>query len=518
MKISKLKSAFASEAGAIMPFVVILFLTMVVMAGMGVDFMRHEAARADLQNALDRGVLAAAARTQTLAQQEEGMSDAEFREAKEELIASYMKSRTFRSEEPRLDVEIPDDLDDDETAVEASARYDMNTFFLKIAGFNQMAVPAQSYAEQRKLDLEISLVLDISGSMGDPDKSGERTKLAAVKEAVYGFIDQLLTSDTVDQTLISIIPYGNQVNTTPLIADVFKLEALAGFVQKRNEGDAEVNNLHPYSYCFDFSTEGSGSNTTVQDNPDFNQIPIQGSGTTLRQYQHLKQGSRFVCPSANNSILAYSNDSTALKEHVAGLTSGGWTTTFNGIKWGMALLDPSSEILTSRMIKDGSLASTFEGRPASYNENNIKKYLVVLSDGRNTNQVRVASDTDYYTPTEGATTEELLSEQLARLQYWNDTSDGSSYVVNSREGDTLTNAICAEAKSEGGTGNLTIFTIGYDLQPGVSGTAEAIAVLKGCSSDEAKDFYNVLGNDNPADAFDAIAARINLLKLAQNER
>ena len=53
---------FASdESGAVLAFVLPLFLMMVVVSGGAVDFMRQEVERARLQDGLDRGVLAAAA-------------------------------------------------------------------------------------------------------------------------------------------------------------------------------------------------------------------------------------------------------------------------------------------------------------------------------------------------------------------------------------------------------------------------------------------------------------------------
>ncbi len=56
----KLRCSFIQdECGGITIFVLILSVLMLVAGGMAVDFQRQELARADLQNALDRGVLAA---------------------------------------------------------------------------------------------------------------------------------------------------------------------------------------------------------------------------------------------------------------------------------------------------------------------------------------------------------------------------------------------------------------------------------------------------------------------------
>ncbi|MEK6250012.1 MAG: pilus assembly protein TadG-related protein, partial [Planctomycetales bacterium] len=62
----KLLSSFMQdEGGGITMFVLVLSVLLLVAGGMAVDFQRQEFARADLQNALDRGVLAATNSNQT---------------------------------------------------------------------------------------------------------------------------------------------------------------------------------------------------------------------------------------------------------------------------------------------------------------------------------------------------------------------------------------------------------------------------------------------------------------------
>ena len=52
-------SGFVSDkSGSVTAFTAVIFIMLVVSAGMAVDFMRHEYHRAELQDAVDRGVLA----------------------------------------------------------------------------------------------------------------------------------------------------------------------------------------------------------------------------------------------------------------------------------------------------------------------------------------------------------------------------------------------------------------------------------------------------------------------------
>lgn len=139
--------------GAIAAFSVVTFLTMFLAVGMATDFMRHEAQRAELQDALDRGVLAAA------------MSNTEAEAGA--AVAGYLRAANFISSDANLDVD--PDFGLVSKRVNATIEYPINTFFLKLAGIPQLNVVARSSAATSKSKIEISLALDISGSMSRED-------------------------------------------------------------------------------------------------------------------------------------------------------------------------------------------------------------------------------------------------------------------------------------------------------------------------------------------------------------
>ncbi|MEO0912388.1 MAG: VWA domain-containing protein, partial [Pseudomonadota bacterium] len=480
----------------------------------------------------------------TLAQREEGMTDEELAAAKEELIRSYMKARTFSLAEPEIDVSIPDGLAEFETAVRASARYDMDTFFLKVAGFGQMGVPAESYAEQRRLDIEVALVLDVSGSMRgqsavpvDPDvPSGTKmNKLEAVQSAATDFVNNLFDDQEGSQTLVSVVPYTSNVSANAFMASHFGLQPITNFLTR-----------HSYSYCFEFETAGDDDSATVLSNPDYLTVPIdRGAGHQHRQTQHFANVNdyyadlywggemRYDCPIAANRVLPYSNNAGDLTSMINNMAVENWTSTYTGVKWGAALLDPSSQPLVQAMIdanaptdtrSSEALDSDYSGWPNEYDDINVHKYLIIMSDGRNSRQHRVVSDADYYSPTPDATEAELAVEQAARMQTWNDTEAWTgdlpyySTVVNTTEGDALSEMICDALKDAAGSGNLTIFTIGYDISDETESGRAAIAVLQYCATNADSDFFNITGGDDPATAFDEIEARLSLLKLTQARR
>ena len=163
---------------------------LVVGAGMAVDFMRHEAHRVELQDALDRGVLAAAALDQV--------------QPAEDTIRGFLRTTSFIEEGYELQVE--EGGNEYSRQITAAVQLDLRTYFLKIVGRPTMKVSAHGSAFESKQDVEISLVLDVSTSMsgcklgqvpceiGDMDFTGfpERSRLDQMKDDASNFVDLMV--------------------------------------------------------------------------------------------------------------------------------------------------------------------------------------------------------------------------------------------------------------------------------------------------------------------------------------
>lgn len=145
-----------SQDGSLTILALCLFLLMVMMGGLAVDLMRYEATRTTLQNTLDRATLASASLTQTLDAQE--------------VVNDYF---TKAGMQQQLDgVTVTEGLNFRNVVADASAA--TNPYFLHLIGQNGLDAKGHSMAEQRVTNVEIALVLDVSGSM-----SG--TKLGSVE-------------------------------------------------------------------------------------------------------------------------------------------------------------------------------------------------------------------------------------------------------------------------------------------------------------------------------------------------
>ncbi len=186
------------ERGSLSVFMGIMMSSMLLVGGSAIDIVRHETVRSSLQYNLDRAVLAAAS----------------LRQSGDEAAAAAIIN-DYMSKVPTL-VGYQATIDPDKTnitltgrTVSAYATAELDTFFLGLVGFNTLDVRVSSTASEKIPNLEISMVLDVSGSM-----SG--TKISRLKVAANKFIDTVIKEPSVvaeDNTVttISIVPYSTNV-------------------------------------------------------------------------------------------------------------------------------------------------------------------------------------------------------------------------------------------------------------------------------------------------------------------
>ncbi|MEM9228325.1 MAG: pilus assembly protein TadG-related protein [Pseudomonadota bacterium] len=541
MLLSKLRKFEQDERGSVLAFVVIMFVFMILAAGMAVDFIRHETARADLQNALDRGVLAAAAFNQNYVDQIGDVSDdGELDDEYQALVEEYMKSRAFGAN-PVVDVDYTETMT--EKRVAATATYDMRTYFLRIMGINSMRVPAVSIAKQSRNEIEISLVLDISGSMFNPDNSVTytpkdddgadlpevtETRVTILKREAQAFVTNVMAGDTTAdkrRRTFNLVPYSHQVSMSPEMAAKFT-----------NMVGPNADGKHDLSYCVDFA------------NSDYTQRAIN-STDAIKQYQHFKwmntqahTEARAVnsCSGPENNIMPVSNDEAAINLRIANMGEENLTSVYMGVKWGVAMLDPGMRPVIDGLITDGVVPNLFSGLPRDYNPADVVKVVVVMSDGRNTWLPRM-DDADYLGPV----------GTLGSHNYWKDNrpnranedgnnigsrctesaeGDAEVYPVNNiacnntegefltfngvntiddsgdsiRRGDARLFEICKAARAE----SIVIYSIGF-----LAGSDANRALLE-CAGTSTR-FFNATA-ENLQESFDAIADDIEKLKLTSS--
>jgi Mg-chelatase subunit ChlD len=342
------------EDGTVLFFAVAMMIVMFMLGGMGVDIMRFETTRTELQQTLDRSTLAAASMTQDL--------------APNEVVIDYFTKAGLADK--LTHVEVNEGLNF--RTVRAEARASTNPIFLRL--YSQRAVQdiearALSVAEQRVTNVEIALVLDVSGSM-----SG--AKISNLKVAAKEFVDTVLESDPDNRISMAIVPYNAKVNLPQNMQDLFT----------NRIGDHNVANVN----CFDLpGTVYSGLEMPVD-----SALPVTGhvdaASSTSKSSGYVSHtgsyavpnaNSRRCRPSTNNNILPPTNNKTTLKNHIDGLSAQGTTSINAGMKWGMTLLDPGSRQLISGLVANGATPAYFDGRPFDFDDREAMKVVVLMTDG-----------------------------------------------------------------------------------------------------------------------------------------
>lgn len=332
------------EDGSTTVFATIVFVLMVGIGGIAIDVMRYETQRVQLQNTLDRAVLAAASLSQTLAPRA--------------VVEDYFQTAGLQDYRLRVTV----DQGINFRRVEAQAEMELQTLFMGIFGQPVLTSPATGAAEERVMNVEVSLVLDISGSMDTANR------MVNLRPAARDFVTTVLASNTNpenDQRVsVSLVPYDHAVNMGPALASVF---ALTG--------------EHHYSACarfFDADFTFSGINPTV---------PLQRLGHFDASGSTSDPVSRPTCRRGTSAaIIPWSNNETALHTAINNLSPFGYTASDQGMKWAVALLDPTARPALAGLVSNGTVHADFNGRPAAFTDPETVKVVVLMTDGENTLQ------------------------------------------------------------------------------------------------------------------------------------
>lgn len=336
--------------GALVIFALMLAVLMMMMGGIAVDVMRYESRRTSLQNTLDRSTLAAASLTQDQ-DPRSVVNDYFLKAGLADSLTSVTVTQSLTARE-----------------VSATAAADTDPIFLHLMGINDFDAAGISTAEQRINNVEIALVLDVSGSM-----SG--TKITNLRSAAASFVDTVLAGDDEHHVSISIVPYNAQVNLGAPLRSKFNATYLHGV--------ANVNCLElPDSV---FSTTMLPRDLALPmyafADTDYATDKIDGFVSPLStSFAVPKFDNSYCLRNTNNVVRLPNNDATILKSQINGLTADGNTSIVLGLKWGEALLDPDMRDTFTSLIGTGDIPATIPDRPFDYGPTGLK-VIVLMTDG-----------------------------------------------------------------------------------------------------------------------------------------
>ena len=305
-----------------------LFLVPVIMLmGLAIDGLRTLNATTTVTGALDAAALAAAR-----AMTEGDLSDADVSEIANRYFLANAQGADKVSYMQLDPLEVSTNRATNEVTVAVIAR--VPTTFSKIANVDEFTVRRTATAAAGLRDIELGLMLDVTGSM---NRGG---KLRALKNATRDLIETIIPEGrAADRVRIALAPYSEQVNVGRYADSVSDARNRSGCVVERRGVDMNLDTAPGGSSLFHVVTRAE-----------------------QRRYE------RGRCPDAE--ILPLTSDKRQLIRTVDNYRAQGWTAGHLGIQWAWNLVSPRWS-----GIWPGS------SQPKPYGEANLIKAVVLMTDG-----------------------------------------------------------------------------------------------------------------------------------------
>jgi Flp pilus assembly protein TadG len=227
--------------------------------------------------------------------------------------------------------------------VTATLEAKVDTSLMALAGINDVDfLIGAEVSIKKKKSAEIALVLDYSGSMGET--VGGETKYIAMRNAATKLIDDLVKLDK-DKVKFGLVPFSHHV-MAPLpgkfVVGVSHTETRLTCTQDR-----------PYPANLSDATPGASDATK------WGQVQAP---------EHLNEDCTGYL-GRNLTVRPLTNDFTGLKDQLADMVPYAWTHIALGAEFGFHVLSPNAP---------------FEDEVAAYDDDGVEKFMVLLTDGKQT--------------------------------------------------------------------------------------------------------------------------------------
>ena len=312
---------FAKDtSGSILPIMGVLLVVLVVIAGSGIDYSRSANERTKIANALDAAAITVASKLSSSV-----MTDDEVDEAIADAFSANLPDSDYKdSAISNLQYE----LDSDAGTIRIWSNIAVPNMFISAGGIGPDAftVGVESVVNYSRFDVELALVLDVTGSM-----SGE---IGDLREAASELVETLIPEGTIDgKVRISVVPYSVGVN-------------LGTYADDATDGESNK--------C---ATERIGDEQYTD--ASYTVEPIGDGSGTYRDHD---------C--SDSLLLPLTDDRDDLLDNIDDLTTRGYTAGQTGIGWGWYTLSPNWSGLWP-----------MDSAPASYGDSDVLKFAVVMTDG-----------------------------------------------------------------------------------------------------------------------------------------
>jgi Flp pilus assembly protein TadG len=480
-KKSKIVSAFkkliSNESGNTAIVTGMAAIPMILVFGSAVDFERASNLHVELQSAVDSAALFAAT----------------LQESNSAVLTD--KSKPFFLANFKADgaTELPTfNATNNGNSVTVTASVPSPNAFMILAGMPTTTVGAKSVVNKAGVNLEVSLVLDNTGSMGWTNSKTGNSSIDDLKTAATSFVDKVMPTVQGDYyTKIAAIPYNVGVNMgSPAGAITARGSVLAGTSttpgsQKYKFASSQVGSC---------GTSGSDASGHCYNTATITDCVTERVGT----HAYTDAGpaiaplGRLYAVGTNNgcTVTPYRPLSTSksdLNATIANMSAANNTVGQVGIAWGWYTLSPNFGMFGGESVPT-SYANLASAIPPPTNPLKTKKIMVLMTDG------------EY----NSAYADGVMSGKLNYVNYTDknvinkDPDNGDPFVQSK--------AMCSAIKASG----IELYVITFQLD---KSKTERVDLVNNCASDA----NHILDADNTSldIAFNTIANQLQEMRIAQ---
>jgi Flp pilus assembly protein TadG len=206
-----LKRFRRDESGAFLVLFAVIALVLIATSGAVVDFTYLQTARSRAQNALDAAALALQSKVAEVnaGKTTKALAEADIKSKADQIVRERLADATITSSVTSATINTSLDR------LDLSATITVPTAFVQLVGIHNITAQLNSRAIRGSTDLEVSAVLDVTGSMAPCDRWGncDYTKINALKTATTNLITNLVsTTQTPTYSKMAIVPFSYGVN------------------------------------------------------------------------------------------------------------------------------------------------------------------------------------------------------------------------------------------------------------------------------------------------------------------
>ncbi|GAB5511687.1 MAG: hypothetical protein Rhims3KO_30880 [Hyphomicrobiales bacterium] len=343
-----LKKFITQDSGAVAIIATLVMPVLLLFSAAMMDYANAQRLRSASASSLDAALLAAAREFSS-----GGLEEADIEAFVNEYYEANMAGKNLNAASVGA---VSTSYNDDTGRISGSVSATANAVFTQILNPDGVAVGVDAEVTVSLLNIELALVLDVTGSM-----SG--SKLRALQDAANELVDILIpqggSAVGLNRVRISLVPYSDLVN-------------VGGFEQQitgYNSGESCVYERRGRLASRDTAPVGPLAGSPEDDDGIANYPP---GGNGRRGAKPVTNDRRnfggFICN--NPELLPLTDENQRLTDSINDFTAAGWTAGHIGIQWGWYTLSPEFSGVWSA-----------DSTPATYEDDDTLKVMVVMTDG-----------------------------------------------------------------------------------------------------------------------------------------